>query len=107
MRQVILHSVPCPAVTYFSTLAYKSHDFRKKKKVIEHKMCVWIFSTTFIRNISHSTKNLARYHHKYVSVFMYIAYCYCRILMKFEFSRWTFTKKVQTSNFMKIQPVRG
>jgi hypothetical protein len=27
------------------------------KKVTEHKMCVLIFSTTFVRNISHSKKN--------------------------------------------------
>jgi len=27
-----------------------------EKKVIEHKMCVLIFSTTFVRNIFHSKK---------------------------------------------------
>ena len=34
------------------------------KKVIERKMCVLVFSTTFVSNISHSKKNSARYCHK-------------------------------------------
>jgi hypothetical protein len=32
------------------------------KKVTDHKMCVLIFSTTFIQNISHSKKNLESCH---------------------------------------------
>ena len=39
-------------------------------KRMEHKMCVLIFSTTFISNIYHSKKNLARYCHKCEKVFM-------------------------------------
>jgi hypothetical protein len=31
---------------YFSTLSHKQNDFQEK--VIEHKMCVLIFSTTFV-----------------------------------------------------------
>jgi hypothetical protein len=50
----ILSSVAGPALQYFATLSYKRHYL---KKVIEHKMCVLISSTTFILNISHSKKS--------------------------------------------------
>ena len=55
------------APPYFSTLSHKQQDYRKK--VSEDKMCVLIFSTTFVRNISHSNKNSARYCHKCENVF--------------------------------------
>ena len=52
MRRFTLSSVACLAVQYFSTLSPRRHDL--KKNLIEHKMCVLIFSTIFLRNFSRS-----------------------------------------------------
>jgi len=55
-EKCVRHIVTCglPALSYFSTLSHKRNDFREK--VIERKICVLIFSTTFVSNISHSMK---------------------------------------------------
>jgi hypothetical protein len=48
MRRIMLSSVASLALlNFFSTLAREWNDNRNK--VIEHKMCVLIFSTTFGR----------------------------------------------------------
>jgi len=62
----ILSSVAYPA--QFSTLSRERHDFREN--VIEHKMRILIFSTTFVGNISYFKKNLARYYHKIALVYI-------------------------------------
>ena len=62
MRFVIFPSVSCPALQNYFKLSHKQRDFWKK--VTDHKMCVLIFSATFIWNISHSQKNSARYYRK-------------------------------------------
>ena len=60
MRHFMLSSVACLAVSYFFTLSQKQHDFGKKK-VILRKICVLIFSTTFVWTIFHSKNNSAKY----------------------------------------------
>jgi len=45
-RRIISLSVSWLLLPYFFTLSRKRHDFLKK--VIEHKICVLIFSTTFV-----------------------------------------------------------
>jgi hypothetical protein len=45
-RRIILSSVACPAVPYFSTLSHKWRDFQEK--VFAHKLCGLIFFKTFV-----------------------------------------------------------
>jgi hypothetical protein len=80
MRRIVLRSVARLAQPYSSALCLKRH--------IAHKMCVLIFSTAFVRNISHSKKNSVRHYHKCTQVFMYsIRYSY-QMLKELEFSRY-------------------
>jgi hypothetical protein len=44
VRRIILSSVSCLALPYFSTLSHIRYDFREN--IIEHKMCVLVFSIT-------------------------------------------------------------
>jgi hypothetical protein len=46
MRRIILSSVVCLALPYFSTLSHRRHDFWNI--VIGNKMRVLVFSTTFV-----------------------------------------------------------
>jgi len=62
------------------------------EKVCNRKMCVLIFSTTFVWNISHSKKNSTIYDHKCTLFFMQGTRCSRHILMKLEFSRQIFEK---------------
>jgi hypothetical protein len=61
MRLIIL-SVACLEL-YHIFPNYKRHDFREN--VIERKMCVLIFSTTFLCNFPHSENNSVIYYHKF------------------------------------------
>ena len=99
----ILPFLACLALPYFSTLSHKWHDFNKK--VTEHKMCVLIFSTTFVWNIFNSMTNWVRYHNVHRSS--------CKvpiILVRFSWnlnSIDSFSKNTVVSNFIKMCPVEA
>ena len=67
-------------------------------------MCVWILSANFVWNIFHSKKSSENCAQKCVFMFMSGTVILVRFLLKLEFSRQTFRKKV-ISNFMKIRSV--
>jgi hypothetical protein len=60
MRQVVIYGLPRSTIL-FHIISLVAQLY---KKVIDHKICVLILSTTFVRNISHSMKNLAKYDKK-------------------------------------------
>ena len=47
MHGIVLSSVACPALLYFSNLSHKRHEL--KKTIIEHKMGTLILSTISVR----------------------------------------------------------
>jgi len=58
---------------YFSTLPHKRYDFRGEGggKVIEHTICVFLFSLQFLSvKISHSKNSRTRQDQNHTSIFM-------------------------------------
>jgi hypothetical protein len=100
---VLLTSVACPALQYFSTVPHKRHDFREKN-VIECEMFVLIFSTTFFWNIFHSKKNWAKYDQKCILVFTPSTRSSFQILMKLEISGQIFEKKKFSRKSIEWEP---
>jgi hypothetical protein len=95
------HTVICglSRSTILSCYLTKGTIFRKK--VIKHES--FDFLHIFF-NISHFTKNSARYYHKWEYVFMYRARYSCQILIKL---RDRVLKDTQMSNLMTLGPVEA
>ena len=88
------HLWPAPFYNIFPRCPINGTIFGKKK-VTENRMCVFIFSTTFVWNISHSKKKWERNGTKYI-LFLIQSPLYYRLrLIKLEYSRQIFEK---TSN---------
>ena len=96
----ILSSVACPALHIFPHYLINGTIFGKKK-LLNIKMYVSIFSTTFVWNIFHFKNNWATYNQKYI---LLNTLYNCPVLINLEFSR-SFAKNTPTSNFMKILAV--
>jgi hypothetical protein len=88
MRRIVIRDLL--GSTAFSTLLHKRHAFRKK--ITLPKMCLLIFSTTFVWSISHSQKKWARYDQQCTSilVFMQSNSYSCQMLVKLECYRHRF-----------------
>jgi hypothetical protein len=96
------HQWPCLAVPYFSTLFHKRHDFQGKLTV--HKMCVLIFSTSFVCNIL-----ILRRIQRSTMINVHRSSCQAPvILIRFYLNLNfldRFSKNTQLANFLKIRPV--
>ena len=88
-KTLYCHLVACLLLLYLSTLANKRHGFQERRK-FEHKICVLIFSATFVWNISHSEKNWARYYQNCILVFMWCNRHFYRVWMDLELYRRIF-----------------
>ena len=100
---VIALSLSCPALTHFSTLSHKRHDFMKN--VTKYKTCILIFCTTAGRNISHFkiTRRDAIIHVRSPSY--ELPYPLCLLDFNQSWSLSIVSKNTQISNFKKIRPL--
>jgi hypothetical protein len=90
MRRIVLTSVACPAVPYFSTLSHKRHDFRGKGLNIK---CVFWFSLQLLSQ----TFLIPRRHQRDITINVHRSSCtvpviLCQTLMEIKFSIQIFEK---------------
>jgi hypothetical protein len=88
MRRIILSSVACLAVPYFSTLSHKRHDFRKN--IIGHKMCILIFSATLFE-----TFHILRRIERDIDINVHRSSCKVPLLLSDFNQNWIFSTDFQ------------
>jgi hypothetical protein len=80
MRHILLSSVACLALQYFSTSSHKRHGFHKT--VIEHKMCVLIVSTILFETFLILKRTERDICQKHTNVFSRSTLIFVRFLLK-------------------------
>ena len=88
MHRILVSCVVFPFVQDFFTLSHEPYDYGQK--FTKHKICYLIFSTTFVRHISHSKNKWARYGRRCLLVFMWSVHYSSQILLKLQCSWKTF-----------------
>jgi hypothetical protein len=68
MRRIIL-PVASVVLPYFTAVCHKRHDFRRKKNIIEHKMCFLIFCYICLKRFAFREELSERCYHKSTQVF--------------------------------------
>ena len=89
MRRIILSTVACPPVQYFSTLSHKRQDFRKKKN--ERKMCFDFLDKFRLKHIPFQADLMAVRSNMCIGIHVKCRY-FWQILKKLKFSRQIFKK---------------
>jgi hypothetical protein len=105
MRCIILSSVACLVLPYFSTLSYKRQDFREKKLL--NVKCVFWFP---VQLLSETFLILSRIQRDII-INVHMSLCKVPLLLSDFNETWIFStdfrKILKKSNLMKIRPVRG
>jgi len=102
MRRIILSTVLCPAVPYFSTLSHKRHDFNKN--IIDHEMSFDFRYSFCLKSFSFQEKLSELL--PWMCIGLQVKYpLFPSYLIILEFFIDGFSKNIQMSNFMKICPV--
>ena len=78
VRRVILPSVACPSLQYFSPLSHKRHDFRGGGSF--STKCVFWFSLQFLsETILILKRTTLNYYHIYIYIYIYIYMPSCKV----------------------------
>jgi hypothetical protein len=101
VRCIILPSVWCLAVSYFSTLIHKRHAFQKN--VFEQKTCFDVLKT-FVCNIPNSKKNFSETSYTHIRLHVKYPLFFSEFIRTWIFAI-DFSKILQTTNFIKMRPV--
>ena len=105
MRHIVTSFVASRSAPHFSTLSLKRYDFREK--VIEHKMCAFIFSTTLSKTFLILRGNKRGIVKNVETSLCKVPAILAGFLMKIEFSRRIFETKLKyqiSSKSLKWEP---